>query len=436
MVNGGCSVLKHWAGVGMDALRLAGLKDMRALTLGIDFGTSNTAAAVLEDDQPRLIELEPGQKTLPTAVFLDYAGRRTLYGSAAVQAMIDGRHGRFMRALKSILGTPLARERRPFLNERLTLLEIIARFLGEVRLRAETATGARIEHVVAGRPVHFHSADAARDRQAQCDLVECYKMAGFADVRFLHEPEAAALAAGPGEGIGLIVDIGGGTSDFTLFRTEHGTTQIIASHGVRIGGTDFDRALSLAHVMPLLGMGGELRNEIGPGRNAVPPALYHELASWEKIAFVYGPVTLRDAKRMARLALDPSRMTRLVNVLEMELGHDIAFAVEAAKIAANGAQGQGEIRLDLVEKGLRPHLWQPELLTAIWPFASRIQDAARATLVQAGLEADQVERVVFVGGSSLVGAIEQLMRTTFRQARFEYSEVFTAVVDGLALAAR
>lgn len=413
---------------------------MSTLTLGIDFGTSNTAVAVLEHGRPRLIELEPGQKTLPTAVFLDYAARRTLYGSAAVQAMTDGRHGRFMRALKSILGTPLARERRPFLNERLTLLEIIARFLGEVRQRAEVATGVRIDRVVAGRPVHFHSADAVRDRQAEVDLAECYRMAGFADVRFLHEPEAAALAAGPGAGpdaeIGLIVDIGGGTSDFTLFRSEHGTTQIIASHGVRIGGTDFDRALSLAHIMPLLGMGGELRNEIGPGRNAVPPALYHELASWEKIAFVYGPVTLRDAKRMAKLAFDPGRMGRLVNVLEMELGHDIAFAVEAAKIAANGAQGHGEFRLDLVEKGLRPKLWQPELLAALWPFARRIQDAARATLEQAGLEADHVDRVVFVGGSSLVGAIEQLMRASFRQARFEYSEVFTAVVDGLALAAR
>jgi len=404
------------------------------IALAIDFGTSNTAAAVLEGGRPRIIPLEPGKDTLPTAIFLDYAGRRTLVGSAAVQAMIDGRHGRFMRSMKSILGTPLARERRQFLNERLTLLDIIARFLGEVRQRAETATGAQIDRVVAGRPVHFHSADPDRDHQAEVDLADCYKMAGFADVRFLHEPEAAALAAGPGDGVGLIVDIGGGTSDFTLFRAEGAATRIIASHGVRIGGTDFDRALSLAHVMPLLGMGGELRNEIGPGRNAVPPALYHELASWEKIAFVYGPDTLRDAKRMVRLALDPNRMARLVNVLEMELGHDIAFAVEAAKIAANGDKAQGEIHLDLIEKGLRPMLWQPELLTALWPFASRIQAAALATIGQAGLEPDQIGRVVFVGGSSLVAAIDQLMRATFGQARFEYSEVFTAVVDGLALA--
>lgn len=429
----GATALPHGGGVAKDPLRLA-KPDMSTLTLGIDFGTSNTAAAVLDGGRPRIIELEPGQKTLPTAVFLDYAARGTLYGNGAVQAMIDGRHGRFMRALKSILGTPLARERRQFLNERLTLLDVVARFLAEVRTRSEAATGARIERVVAGRPVHFHSAAPERDRQAAADLAECYRMAGFADVRFLNEPEAAALAAGRGEGVGLIVDIGGGTSDFTLFDGGGGRARVIASHGVRIGGTDFDRAISLGHVMPLLGMGGELGNEIGSGRNAVPPALYLDLASWEKIAFLYSPQTLRDARRMVRLAVEPDRMRRLVTVLEMELGHDIAFAVEAAKIAANGAAGQGAIRLEQVERGLRPALWQPDLLAALWPFALRIQSAVHETLALAGIGAAGVGRVIFVGGSSLVRAIDQMMRATFPAARFEYSEVFTAVVDGLALA--
>ena len=87
-----------------------------ARAIGIDFGTSNTAAAILSDGQPRIVPLEAGHETLPTAVFLDYAARRTVFGSAAVRAMIDGQEGRFMRALKSVLGTPLARERRQFLN--------------------------------------------------------------------------------------------------------------------------------------------------------------------------------------------------------------------------------------------------------------------------------------------------------------------------------
>ncbi|MFZ1727084.1 MAG: Hsp70 family protein, partial [Albidovulum sp.] len=110
---------------------------MTATVLGIDFGTSNSAAAVNEGGRARIIALEPGRDTLPTAVFLDYATRATLVGSDAVAAMIDGRQGRFMRSLKSILGTTLAREERQFLNRRLTLLDIIAEFLAEIRSRAE-----------------------------------------------------------------------------------------------------------------------------------------------------------------------------------------------------------------------------------------------------------------------------------------------------------
>lgn len=406
---------------------------MTAPAIGLDFGTSNTAAAVLDGGRPRIIALEPGQDTLPTAIFMDFVSRGTLHGRDAVTALIDGRDGRFMRALKSVLGTPLARERRAFLNERLTLLEIIARFLAEVRARATADLGAEVRSVVAGRPVHFHSADAGRDAQAAVDLAECYAMAGFETVRFLAEPEAAALAVGATNGLNLIVDIGGGTSDFTLYRSNAGRMQVLASHGIRIGGMDFDKALSLKHVMPLLGMGGELRNLLGTGRNSVPPSLYLDLAAWEKIAFVYGADSLRAARQMLKLAVEPYRMERLVTVLEMHLGHDLAFMVEAAKIAVNGS-GMGEIDLSVIEPGLRPPLAEGDLMTGLWPMVERVGEAASDAVAMAGVTEDAVDRVVFVGGSSLIGVLDRLMRVRFQNADFEYSEVFTAVVDGLALA--
>ncbi len=400
--------------------------------IGVDFGTSNTAAAVLRDGAARIVPLEAGQETLPTAVFLDYAARRTVFGSAAVQAMIDGQDGRFMRALKSVLGTPLAREKRQFLNRRLTLLDVVTEFLGEIRARAEAATGAEIRRVVAGRPVRFHSADPVRNAQAAADLRECYVQAGFEEIRFVNEPEAAARAAGPGRGIGLIVDIGGGTSDFTLFEGRDGAVEILASHGIRLGGTDFDKALSLGKVMPLLGLGGELCNEIGPGRHDVPRALYHDLASWEKIAFLYGPATLRSAKAMARLAVEPRRLERLVRVIENEIGHDVAFAVEAAKIAANGA-AEARIDLALVEPGLRPVLTGMELASALHPSARAIRAAIDETLAMAGIGGGAVGRVIFVGGSSLLTVVEAEVRAALPGAVAERSDVFTAVVRGLAL---
>ena len=403
--------------------------------LGIDFGTSNTAAAVLSGGAPRLIEVEDGQTTLPTSVFFDFDRQETLFGSAANAALIDGRTGRFMRALKSVLGTPLMHERRQIAHERLTLIEVVARFLERVRHRAEAATGETFDTALSGRPVRFHSTDAARNARAEDDLRLAYETAGFRDVSFLYEPEAAALASGPLEpgALGLIVDIGGGTSDFSVFARDDGRTRILASHGVRIGGTDFDRALSLAHVMPLLGRGGTIRNELGPGTTTAPNALFNDLATWEKIAFLYTPETLRLARRMARLAEDGPAFARLVEVLETETGHDLAFAVEAGKIAANG--GTARIDLGVIAQGLAAPLTPADLARDLSGFADGIAACATETLSMADLPPARIGRIVYVGGSSLMGLVGEAMQRLFPHAAQERAAAFTAVADGLAIAA-
>src|SRR5688572_10622498 len=104
-------------------------------SLGVDFGTSNTAAAFLTAGRPRLIELEPGRVAVPTAIFLDYGSKRMLFGTAAVEALVAGREGRLLRALKRVLGTPLMREGRQLLNRRTTLLELVVEVLAQVRAR-------------------------------------------------------------------------------------------------------------------------------------------------------------------------------------------------------------------------------------------------------------------------------------------------------------
>lgn len=383
--------------------------------------------------QPFAIPLEPGEQTLPTAVFIDFGDRKFVYGSAAARAMMDGAEGRFLRALKSILGTPLAREQRQFLNERLSLIDIIARFLAEIRARSEAFTGMSFDTALSGRPVHFHSASAERDAQAEVDLRDAYELAGFRDVRFLPEPEAAALAVA-GSGRMLIVDIGGGTSDFTLCDRKNGKTEVLASRGVRIGGTDFDRVLSLDNVMPLLGYGAQIGAELGNKTHGAPRALFHDLASWEKIAFVYDTALLREVRRWERLAKQPELFERLGEVLEAHLGHDIAYAVEAGKIAANGAE-IGEIDLGVVERGLTVPLQQSVMTTALNGFANQIGAAALDTIKDAGCSPESVDMVVFVGGSSLMGVVREEVAKCLPKARQEMSEVFTAVVHGLAHAA-
>lgn len=407
-------------------------------TLGLDFGTSNSAAGVLVGDRPHLIALEPGEQTMPTSVFFDFEARKMLYGSPANRALIDGETGRYMRALKSILGTPLLHEERRLMGERLDFVAIIGRFLNMVKIRAEAACFTEFDTALSGRPVRFHD-DAEKDRQAEEDLRACYRVAGFSDVQFMYEPEAAARANAahlkPGE-LGFTVDIGGGTSDFTLFQMgQAGEIEILASHGTRVGGTDFDRKLSIDHVMPLLGLGSAIRNEFGPGSLPAPKTLFHDLATWQKIPFLYAPEHRRAAETLRRSADQPALLARLCSVLQEELGHDLAFAVERGKIAANTTgQADARINLGIVEKGLGAALGSGDLEESLAALIDKITAAAEETLRGAGVSANQVASVIYVGGSSLMQVVKAAMTALMPEAKPQDTAALTAVADGLAIA--
>lgn len=405
-------------------------------TLGIDFGTSNSAAGIAVGDQPFLVQMEPGETTLPTAVFFE-PKRPMRIGRAATRALINGDEGRFMRALKSLLGTPLLREERRINGETTDFIRIIARFLAEVKSRAEAATHQTFTHALSGRPVHFHSNDPARDAQAEIDLRDCYLAAGFEDVKFLYEPEAAVRSAAPSAGLGLIVDIGGGTSDFTLFEQDSaGETKILSSHGVRLGGTDFDRQISIEHVMPLLGRGSQIRNAFGSETLPAPNRLFNDLATWQMIQFLYAADSRRAARELAKYAVEPDKLNRLVEVLQDELGHDLAFAVERGKIQANGTDAPDpRIDLRILQRGLAAPLSPAQMQATLDPMMHQIRQSAAETLARADITPERIDRLVMVGGSSLLSSVETTLQQHCPRAQIENRNAMTAVADGLALAA-
>lgn len=402
-------------------------------TLAIDFGTSNSAAAVLMGGKAFRVPLEPGNDTLPTAVFFPTGGAMRI-GTEAGEALIAGTEGRYMRALKSVLGTSLFHESKLIGGKRQSLATVVTGFLREVRTRAETTTGMSFTRAVSGRPVHFHTNDPERDARAQDDLAACYRAAGFEHLRFVYEPEAAALAAGQGAGLGLVVDIGGGTSDFSVFREGAEGAEILSSHGIRLGGTDFDQSVSLTHVMPLLGHGSQLTREMGAGLLPMPKALYVDLATWAKIPFLYSPETRRTIRDYHKHAVEPQLIDRLDTVIDEELGHDIAFAVERGKIAANGPEGAGRVAMGLVEPGLTADITRATMDAALADQTDTLRRAIRETLDRATVKPDDIARVVLVGGSSLMSLVEGAATAVCPNATLERSEAFTAVVDGLALA--
>src|ERR1700761_1319523 len=323
---------------------------------GLDFGTSNTTLGTLNDTIPVLAELEAGHTTIPSAIFYESNGA-VMIGRNAIGAYVEGTAGRLMRSLKSVLGTSLIEETTLLGRQRIRFRDVIAYYLGAVKRRAEQATGRELRDVVHGRPVHFVDNAPDADRKAEKTLQEIAREIGFDEVTFQFEPIAAALDYErqiSTEEVALIADIGGGTSDFSIVRLgpqRHGradrAADILANDGVRIGGTDFDRQLSLGVVMPLFGFGSPMQRE---GLD-VPPSYFQDLATWSNINRMYERQVLADIRQVRREAREPALLDRLVRVVDEQRGHTLALEVEEAKIALSDRQ-KADIPLAWVAPGL------------------------------------------------------------------------------------
>src|SRR5262249_14773791 len=143
------------------------------------------------------------------------------FGRAAIADYLAGENGRFMRALKSVIGRPLFHERTRIEKRDVTLADILSLYLRHLKTTTERQIGHEIRQVVLGRPVQFIEDSTELDGQAQRDLEQAARQVGFEHIEFQFEPIAAALEYETSiarEQIVLVADIGGGTSDFSIVR--------------------------------------------------------------------------------------------------------------------------------------------------------------------------------------------------------------------------
>jgi hypothetical chaperone protein len=192
------------------------------IACGLDFGTSNSAIGVAHGKTAALVPVEASSTLMASAVFFAYEAKgRVLYGNEAIAAHVDQTEGRLMRALKSILGSPLIDEETSLGNRKVPLTNVVEIFVRHLKQKAEAFAGQEITAVVHGRPVHFVDDDERTDARAQEVLETVARRVGFRDVAFVYEPIAAAYhyeQTIQGEELVLIADIGGGTSDFSVIR--------------------------------------------------------------------------------------------------------------------------------------------------------------------------------------------------------------------------
>jgi hypothetical chaperone protein len=406
---------------------------------GLDFGTSNTTLGTIEDDAPVLAALENGRTTIPSAIFYETDGA-VLIGRRAVDAYVEGVPGRLMRSLKSVLGTALIDETTWLGRERTGFRDVIAWYLGAVKRRAEQTTGRELREVVHGRPVHFVDNAPDADRKAEQILREIAGEIGFDEVSFQFEPIAAALDYErqiSSEEVALIADIGGGTSDFSILRLgprRHGKADrgadILANDGVRIGGTDFDRQLSLGVAMPLFGFGSPMKRA---GLD-VPSRYFHDLATWSNINRMYEPRVMTELRQVRQEAGEPDLIDRLLRVVDEQRGHTLAMEVEEAKILLSDKR-KADIPLQWVAPGLAAAISRPDLVSHTKQLAERIAARIRICLTQARLSAGDIDAVFLTGGSVRLAHVRKAITKAVPSARIVEGDIFGAVGNGLTLEA-
>ena len=412
---------------------------MRTVIGGIDFGTSNSTVGLAQDERAGLVPLESGETTLPSAIFFSFDGDRARFGREAIANYADGVEGRLMRALKSVLGSSLVNEKTRIQKRSMAFIDIVGLFIAELKRRTEAFAGAPFESAVLGRPVHFVDDDAHADRKAQDELEKAARAQGFTDIAFQYEPIAAALdyeQAVRGEETVLIVDMGGGTSDFSIVRVSPERARaadrkddILANRGVHIGGTDFDRLVSIAHVMPELGYLTPTRD----GKRNLPAGYFIDLATWHRINLLYTPKAMNDLRQIRFEAARPDLVERMITIVDHRLGHALAGTVEQAKIALTDAdEATIAVPYDIASPRLTRRAFDQTIAQAV----QRVAATVSATIEDAGLGAGDITAVFLTGGSTAIPAARQAILQLVPQARVVDGDRFGSVGMGLALEAR
>ncbi|WP_434775050.1 Hsp70 family protein [Pseudomonas oryzihabitans] len=410
-----------------------------ARALGLDFGTSNSTAGWLRPSGEVLLALEEGKATLPSVIFFNAEERRPAYGRQALHEYLEGYEGRLLRSLKSLLGSNLLKGETSILGSALPFTEVLGLFLGTLKQRAEQQADRPFDAVVLGRPVHFVDDDPVADQEAEDTLATVARQVGFSDISFQFEPLAAAFdyeRSIEREELVLIVDIGGGTSDFSLVRLAperrnlaDRAGDILATGGVHVGGTDFDRQLSLEGVMPLLGYGSAMKSGA-----TMPTSHYINLATWHTINAVYAKKSVLALRDMRYDAQDTRCMDRLFKLIEQRAGHWLAIQVEDAKIALTD-DWRRTLRLDRIETGLAADLERPLFDAAIALHLERLSRGVDDLLARAELDPARVDSLFFTGGSSGIPALRQALAKRFPGARLVDGDRFGNIGNGLAIEA-
>jgi hypothetical chaperone protein len=402
--------------------------------VGVDFGTTNSVVAILEEDghvtTRRYGSLDVFRSVLCLWVENTPARRilRDAAGAEAVDAYLeDPLDTRLIMSMKTYLAQRSFTETRIF-GHPFTLERLIGRFLS--RLLAGLPPAAS---VVVGRPVRF-AGEFIDDALGDDRLRGAYAEAGIPHVIPALEPEAAGVRfAGTLEQAAtvLIGDFGGGTSDFSVMHFDpQGGATALGHAGIGIAGDMFDYRIIDRAIAPLLGKGDTYRVMGKP--LPVPPEYYSGFARWHLLSLMRTPRTLRAIAEVARTAQRPERLLHLIALIEDGVGYELYQTVAGVKAELSCAEA-ATLRFRHKDFAVERVIARDEFEDWIAADLARLDATLDQVLALANVTADGIDRIFLTGGTAFVPAVRRLFERRFGTGKLAGGGEFVSVAEGLAL---
>ena len=321
--------------------------------IGIDLGTTNSCVAVMEGGKPTVIANAEGERTTPSIVAFTKTGDRLVGEPAKRQAVTNA--DRTIRSIKREMGTDYKVD---IEGKKYSPQEISAMILQKLKGDAENYLGEKVTEAVITVPAYFNDAQ----RQATKDAG---KIAGLDVKRIINEPTAAALAYGldnENEQKIMVYDLGGGTFDVSIIEIGDGVIEVLSTAGNnRLGGDDFDQKVT-DYIL------AEFKKQEGVDLSNDKMALQR----------------IREAAEKAKKELSSATTTNI------NLPFITATADGPKHLDMNLTKAKfDELTHDLVEKTAEP---------------------VQRALSDAGLQASELSKVLLVGGSTRIPAVQDKVR--------------------------
>ena len=408
---------------------------------GIDFGTTNSALSIYNEDSKEIVETI----IVPSLLyfFSDQSSSAPLnyvVGKEAIAAYVnDGMHGRFMKSVKRILPRSSFIETRVF-NKKLTASDLVTLILKELKQRADAITGVDCPKAVIGRPVFFDDDNAAKDTLAQKRLNQAALNAGFTEVRFQFEPIGAAFAyertLKHKEKV-LVADLGGGTTDFTFLSLDpervgekERQKDIIATGGIYIGGDSFDSSFMWEKGTPYFGK--HTLYEAAPGKMLnVPVSLFANICSWEQMNFFNGQKIKNDLENYYHYSKKDRQFKNLLTLTENNLGYSVFQAIERSKLELSN---QLETKFQYSRMGIEidEQVSKMQYEEIIQKDLNKISRYLDEFLLSNNILLTEIDSLFLTGGTSMVSAVKDLFNNKFPNKPIHSGDNFISVAKGLA----